>query len=108
MEVATSSQAPPDSGSAEASFQLCIFRSALILCGREIINQAVERDWAGSRLGQNDESAREMVQNGARYIRLAGDNLGEMLDIANWKDILGDDDPAMLVLFGLEGSAIGF
>jgi hypothetical protein len=85
----------------EANSKLSIFRSALILLGREMINQAVERDWTSLHRNKTDELVRGMVKRGAWYIRRAGDDLDGMLEAANWKKILEDDDQAMLTLFGI-------
>jgi hypothetical protein len=85
----------------EANSNLSIFRSALILLGREMINQAVERDCTSLHRNKTGELVRGMVKGGAWYIRRAGDDLDGMLEAANWKKILEDDDQAMLTLFGI-------
>jgi hypothetical protein len=53
-----------------------LLRSALILHGREMINQAVEREWSTEGL-----SVSEMVQVGAWYLERAGE---DMLEEGNW------------------------
>lgn len=73
-----------------------IFRSALILHGRELINQAVERPW-----GSGGRSVAEMVREGIWYLERAGDDVDEMLEQGNWDVLMGEESGFMLRLFGL-------
>ncbi|KAG8832320.1 hypothetical protein FRC20_007924 [Serendipita sp. 405] len=50
-----------------------LLRHAVILHGREMVNIAMERDW-----GTDSPSRSELVNAGCRYLRLAGDNDGEL------------------------------
>ncbi|KAK1765995.1 kinase-like domain-containing protein [Phialemonium atrogriseum] len=73
-----------------------ISRSALILHGRELINQAVERPW-----GSRGRSVAEMVREGIWYLERAGDGVDEMLEQGNWDLLMGEESGFMLRLFGL-------
>jgi Phosphotransferase enzyme family len=76
-----------------------IFRSALILHGREMINVAVEQDWSHSRESEGGISQQETVQKGAWYIERAGSDVEEMLDPANVDQLFKED--ILLKLFGI-------
>ena len=84
------------------SDSLQVFRSALILHGRELINNAVEREWPGSPQKESSILIQEMVRKGAWYIERAGDNIKEMLDATNVEQLLQEDNRIMLTLFGIE------
>lgn len=73
-----------------------ILRSALILHGRELINQAVERPW-----GDGGLSAAEMVAVGIWYLQRACENVDGMLEPKNWNALMGEEASLMLRLFGL-------
>ena len=73
-----------------------ILRSALILHGRELINQAVERPW-----GDGGLSVAEMVAVGIWYLRRAGENVDGMFERNNWNALMGEEASLMLRLFGL-------
>lgn len=77
-----------------------IFRSALILHGREMVNQAVEREWDNG----SDVSVAEMVKAGAWYLERAGDNVEEMLESQNWGKLLEEEPSIMLALFGIRST----
>jgi len=83
----------------EANLHLQMFRSALILHGREMINNAIEREWAGK---DSTILVKEMVEKGAWYIERARDDVRGMLEAANWDELLMEDDRIMLNLFGIE------
>ena len=85
-----------------ANLHLQIFRSALILHGREMINKAIEREWPGSPQKESTILVKEMVQKGAWYIERARDDVRGMLEAANWDELLVEDDRIMLSLFGIE------
>ncbi|KAF8863044.1 hypothetical protein BDZ45DRAFT_147357 [Acephala macrosclerotiorum] len=76
-----------------------IFRSAFILHGREMINNA--HDWHDPTNKPKDELLKEMVTTGAWYLERAGDTVEEMLDSANVEKLLKEDGRIMLRLFGL-------
>jgi hypothetical protein len=76
-----------------------IFRSALILFGRETINQAIDRRWEDG----SDVSVGSMVKAGAWYLERAGDSVEEMVEARNWEELLKEESRIMLQLFGLVG-----
>lgn len=84
------------------SESLQVFRSALILHGRELINNAVEREWPDSPQKESSVLIQEMVRKGAWYIERAGNNIEEMLDATNVEQLLQEDSRIMLRLFGIE------
>jgi hypothetical protein len=71
-----------------------LLRSALILHGREMINQAVEREWSTEGL-----SVSEMVQAGAWYLERAGEDVEDMLEEGNWEELTREDHGVILRLF---------
>jgi hypothetical protein len=71
-----------------------LLRSALILHGREMINQAVEREWSTEGL-----SVSEMVQAGAWYLERAGEDVKDMLEEGNWEELTREDHGVILRLF---------
>ncbi|KAK3694202.1 hypothetical protein B0T22DRAFT_63897 [Podospora appendiculata] len=75
-----------------------LLRSAMILFGRETINQAIdfERD-NGSRV-----PVVEMVKAGAWYLERAGNSVEEMLEPENWAELMKEEMGIMLRLFGIE------
>ncbi len=73
-----------------------ICRSALILLGRETINQAIDRQWESG-----GTSVKEMVQAGAWYIERAGEDVQDMLQEDNWNDLLRERFPFISLLFCL-------
>jgi hypothetical protein len=90
-------------GGLEAPLEnLQVFRSALILHGREMINNAVQREWPGSTQKECSVLIQEMVRKGAWYIERAGDNVKEMLDTMNVEQLLQEGGGIMLRLFGVE------
>jgi len=84
------------------SESLQVFRSALILHGRELINNAVEREWPDSPQKESSVLIQEIVRKGAWYIERAGDDIEEMLDATNVEQLLQEDSRIMLRLFGIE------
>lgn len=85
---------------AAADASLGIFRSALILLGRETINQAVDLEgrWVENGSGV---SVGEMVRAGAWYFQRAGDDVEEMLAEENWAELMREEKGIILGLFGL-------
>lgn len=81
---------------------LQIFRSALILHRREMINNATEEEWHDSSSRERSFFVQEMVQKGAWYLEMAGDDIEEMLDTMNVEELLKEDSRIMLVLFGID------
>lgn len=71
-----------------------LLRSALILHGWEMINQAVEREWSTEGL-----SVSEMVQAGAWYLERAGEDVEDMLEEGNWEELTREDHGNILRLF---------
>jgi hypothetical protein len=86
-----------DPGSAKTDPAMGIFRSALILFGRETINQAIERTWENG----SDVSIQDMVKAGAWYLERAGDSVDEMVEGRNWEELMKEESKIMLYLFGL-------
>ncbi|KAK0733820.1 hypothetical protein B0T26DRAFT_685837 [Lasiosphaeria miniovina] len=80
---------------------MAIFRSALILFGRETVNQAVDLQWDISN-GPSESLVAEMVAAGAWYLERAGDSVEEMLQDENWDKLMHEDMGFMLQLFGIE------
>jgi hypothetical protein len=78
-----------------------IFRSALILHGREMINNAVEQEWQDSPHKERSILVQEMVRKGAWYLEMAGDSVEEMLQPANMEELIKGDGQIMLGLFGM-------
>ncbi|KAK4234202.1 kinase-like domain-containing protein [Achaetomium macrosporum] len=76
---------------------LRIFRSTLILFGRETINQAVERTWEHVPA----VSVEEMVRAGAWYLERAADSIEEMVVDRNWEELMKEKPKMMLGLFGI-------
>ncbi|GAB1311521.1 hypothetical protein MFIFM68171_01731 [Madurella fahalii] len=77
---------------------LGILRSALILFGRETINQAVERTWEGAAI-----PVETMVKAGVWYLERAGDTIEEMVEERNWEELMNEKSEIMVRLFGLKG-----
>lgn len=80
---------------------LKILRSALILHGREMINNAVEQEWQNSPHKERSALVQEMVQKGAWYLERAGESVEEMLDPENVKELIKGDGRIMMGLFGV-------
>jgi hypothetical protein len=76
---------------------LAIFRSAMILFGRETINQGVERMWDHVPA----VSAEEMVRAGAWYLERAADSIEEMVEDRNWEELMKEESRMMLRLCGI-------
>jgi hypothetical protein len=84
------------------SESLQVFRSAMIVHGREMINNAVERVWPSSAQNECSVLIQEMVRKGAWYIDRAGSNVNEMLDAMDVEQLLQEGSGIMLRLFGVE------
>ncbi|PMD30381.1 hypothetical protein L207DRAFT_641646 [Hyaloscypha variabilis F] len=82
------------------SQNLQVLRSALILHGREMINNAVEQEWQDSPHKERSVLIREMVQKGTWYLEMAGNSVDEMLGPANLKELIQGDGGVILSLFG--------
>lgn len=83
------------------SQNLQMLRSALILHGREMINNAVEQEWQDSPHKEHSVLVQEIVQKGAWYLERAGDSVEEMLEPANVEELTKGDGRVVLGLFGL-------
>lgn len=82
------------------SQNLQILRSALVLHGREMINNAVEQEWPAPHKERNI-LVQETVQRCAWYLEKAGDSVEEMLDLKNVEELIKGDGGVMLGLFGV-------
>lgn len=78
------------------SLSLLLLRSAMILHGREMINQAIERSWT-----HGESSTAEMVSVGTWYIIHAADNVDTMIQDPNWNSIWStvDEEDLLLSIF---------
>ena len=91
----------PEAGAKEGSsltnnpLFLHLLRSALILHGREIINNAMDREWPPSF------SLEDAVSLGAWYLKVAGDDVHEMMREANWQQLLKEEHRMILDLFNV-------
>lgn len=79
---------------------LRIFRSAMILHGRETINGAVERECGD---GQEDLVVK-MVKRGVWYLGRAGEDLEGVLEEGNVEEVFREDGGIMLSLFEIAGA----
>lgn len=84
-----------------ASGAMQVFRSALILLGREIINLSGWRDMVSE-----GASIEQIVRAGAWYLERAGDGVEDMIQQANWDKLMSVGDggswPVIPWLFGME------
>lgn len=94
-------RSPHPAAATSALESLQIFRSALILHGREMINNAAEQNCSGSGHNEGPHLIQEMVQKGAWYLERAGSDVEEMLDGANVNELFKEDHRIMLNLFGI-------
>ena len=78
-----------------------VLRSAVILLGRETINQAVDRTWDDSHT-----SVQEMIASGAWYLARAGADVDEMLQAENWEALAGEKFGLISMLFGLRRASL--
>jgi hypothetical protein len=99
--TAPNADEPEPHTSSEAE-HLQIFRSALILHGREMVNNAIDRQWPSSSQKESSALVQKMVRKGVWYMERAGDDLKGMLDAANLEELLMEDGRIMLGLFGIE------
>lgn len=85
----------------ESSRTADLLRSTLIQHGREMINQAVERDWfipAGSDIKKTD-LIKKMVSIGIKYLQKGGKHRSSM--VRDWSKDPIDEDAFITTLFGL-------
>ena len=82
---------------ASENLTLRLLRSALIMHGREIINNAIEHEWPQTL------SVDSMVRLGAWYLERAGNDVEDMVSDANWSELLKEDHRIILDLFGVDG-----
>ncbi|KAF3484094.1 uncharacterized protein GIQ15_03418 [Arthroderma uncinatum] len=83
-----------------------IFRSALILHGREVINNAVENDWSSYCIKTFDDSqradgkdtnlTRKMVDTGVSCLQMAGRTIEEFVQADNWKRVCCSKESSMI------------
>lgn len=109
---------PPSASSHAAQ----IFRSSLLLHGREMVNNAVENDWSkystDTRSGvttttdktANDNSSgltERMVNTGIRCLRLAGNNIESFVEADNWEQVCSSSESSIIArLFVVVGSPL--
>ena len=76
-----------------------VLRSAFLLHGREMISNAIEREWI-SDADQNGKQAlrAKMVNKGVWYLRTAGDNEAEFVGRSNWKQVCAEKDEVVIGL----------
>ncbi|KAK2806845.1 hypothetical protein FQN51_005645 [Onygenales sp. PD_10] len=79
-----------------------IFSSAIILHGREIINNAIENDWSGFCCGPTSEQERDtlvqsMVETGVQCLRLAGRDAADFVRDDNWRRLLSSKEARIMV-----------
>ncbi|KLJ08887.1 hypothetical protein EMPG_15679 [Blastomyces silverae] len=79
-----------------------IFRSAIIIHGREIINNAIGNDWGGfcadpGNENENNGLVLSLVRTGVQLLRLAGNNTAEFVDSQNWKQLLQSTEAKVIV-----------
>jgi hypothetical protein len=83
-----------------------LFRSALITHGREVIIQAVVREWDTSGLDiPTSVLVAQMVATGARYLEIAGEDTRDML--STWAGH-NEDRRVIETLFGLSSNICPF
>ncbi|KAK9354973.1 kinase-like domain-containing protein [Lipomyces doorenjongii] len=96
-EKLSASKAPQGSSSAAR-----ILRSAFILHGREIINNAIERDWSAfyekSGTGEDENVlVRSMVQTGAWYLRAAKETVEQFVSDENWRHLCSAKEGSIMM-----------
>ncbi|KAK9360834.1 kinase-like domain-containing protein [Lipomyces starkeyi] len=79
-----------------------ILRSAFILHGREIINNAIERDWSAfckkTGTGEDDNvMVRSMVQSGAWYLKAAKETVEEFVSDENWRQLFSAKEGSIMM-----------
>ena len=89
-------QTQSNAGTVSKSLKLRLLRSALIMHGREIINNAIEREWPRTL------SVESMVRMGAWYLERAGRDVEGMVSDANWNELLKEDHRIITSLFGVD------
>jgi hypothetical protein len=89
-------QTTSNAGTVSKNLRLRLLRSAFIMHGREIINNAVEREWPRSL------SVESMVRMGAWYLERAGGDVEAMVSHANWNELLKEDHRIITSLFGVD------
>ncbi|EFW17153.1 conserved hypothetical protein [Coccidioides posadasii str. Silveira] len=77
-----------------------VFRSALILHGREMINNAVETDWGvfyedGSKEGEK-RLVQRMIGTGVRCIQLAGASINGFIQKEHFEDVCRSREAAVI------------
>ncbi|GBF66548.1 hypothetical protein TMEN_9268 [Trichophyton mentagrophytes] len=109
---------PPPASSHAAQ----IFRSSLLLHGREMVNNAVENDWSkysidtrsgvtvtmGKTATNNGCGLTErMVNTGVRCLRLAGNNIECFVEADNWEQVCSSSESSIIArLFVVDSSPL--
>lgn len=94
-EVGESSLSVLSSSSASAH----VLRSAFLLHGREMINNALEREWISDADEHDKQALRaKMVNKGVWYLRTAGDNEAGFVAESNWKQVCAEKDQVVICL----------
>lgn len=76
-----------------------VLRSAFLLHGREMINNAFEREWISEANEHEKQALRaKMVNEGVWYLRTAGDNEAEFVEDSNWKQVCAEKDEVVIGL----------
>ncbi|DAA79707.1 TPA_exp: Uncharacterized protein A8136_0480 [Trichophyton benhamiae CBS 112371] len=99
-----------------------IFRSSLLLHGREMVNNAVENDWSkysidtrgdvtdttGKTANDNGSGLTErMVNTGIRCLRLAGNDIESFVEADNWEQVCSSSESSIIArLFVVDSSPL--
>lgn len=76
-----------------------VLRSAFLLHGREMINNALEREWISDADEHEKQALRaKMVEKGLWYLRTAGDNEADFVAESNWKQVCAEKDQVVICL----------
>lgn len=76
-----------------------VLRSAFLLHGREMINNALEREWISDADEHDKQALRaKMVNKGLWYLRTAGDNEADFVAESNWKQVCAEKDQVVICL----------
>ena len=86
------------------SVSALVMRSTFILHGREMVNNALEREWKCfcCKTPVNKDRCpliKDMIARGAWYLRRAGRNEDEFREKSNWENVCGEKEQILLDLF---------
>jgi hypothetical protein len=80
-------------------------RTAFIVHGRKMINNAVERDWHcecckdSGKVKRNCKLVVKMVNRGVWYLRRAASDLANFAQDANWSEVMKEEERVILGMF---------